>query len=311
MCGQQQVVRQQGQQIAILLAALPSLPALNEIIVSDSFGQQSYNMQEGGAYMTPYRRCTDHWNYNSIVPQSWDNDRYPANPWDAVSSPYHGFVNIIRALSITGHHKIQSLYIEGRITGISHRIFLASPTDFAHVRNVFANLTTLEMTIDADWTHGYWSEGVLTDGHFAKFLHAAPLLTHLHLSLKGIAEGVDEVLGLNDEPRFDIALGFGGHFVWSHLHHFGIVNCHQIDPQHLIDFLARHRDTLRSLHLELLVLQDGPVLWADVFDDMLAREIKLDEEYCELLNDSWGTVEVVGDVIGFLNGVAENPATEY
>lgn len=157
MCEQELAVREESVQINLLMEALPRMRSLRRLVVTDCCGPpESYDRSRWTRYHeTPFQRSGE-WNYHSPMAQGWQTQRRPVASWQARTSPYHGFVNMITALSLTAK-PIKELVIEGRIVGISHRIFQTG-AHFHHLRNVFENLTVLELNLDPGQADPSWKK---------------------------------------------------------------------------------------------------------------------------------------------------------
>ena len=296
-------IRQQALQMALLVAALARMPNLKHIIVTDCFSPPfPLCPVRCPTYQTPFFR-TSQWDMDSPAPQRWIKDRCPTDPWNQVSTPYHGLVTLIRALS-TVNHAIQTLSIQGRPTGISHRIFSVSPLDFVHITNVFTNIVILKMTIDTPFEdRDTWPRLTLGNGRMARVLAAAGRLEHLEISFMGL--DTNAAPRSNPYPDFDIALGLGN-FTWLHLRKFALINCILQDHHGLVALLARHAITMRSLRLKYVALERTS--WHETFEDCRSQGIQLDECEGSSIWDDFSDHVEMGRVVGYLRGNGPNPS---
>lgn len=262
MCRQERQMRDDGRQMAVLSATLPDLPNLNEVIITDCCGRLSEGgrsqVTRGRIYQTLYHRKNQN-TADTPAPQLWELTQVQplSDPWDALSTPYHGLVNLIRALSIN-NKTIRSLSIKGRVIGLSPKIFAMSTQDFSYISNVFANLTTLELTID---NHALrpGQEDNMRNGRMANVLAAAPLLKSLELAFIGIDDDEMTIELATSGRKFHVASGLGT-FTWPELRHFGLINCTFRTYGALASFLGRHKASIRSLKLDMIWFESESVV---------------------------------------------------
>ncbi|KAL8823118.1 MAG: hypothetical protein Q9191_006159 [Dirinaria sp. TL-2023a] len=236
-------------------------------------------------------------------PQVWPTIPNPTNMWNAQTTQYFMFVEIIRALSIT-NHQIDVLDIKGHNTGISHRIFITAPVDYRHVTNVFTYLTTIHLTIDTHGSEGLWLVLTLRGGRLARALNKARNLKSLELRFMSHNPNMRQ---FPQETEFDFGTGLPSR-TWPDLHHFGLLNV-EIDDHHaFLAFIARHVRTLRSLRFECIALIQ--TTWEATLDDFLAQGVQLDNcQTATLYNDSEDSSVEGNEIIEFLRGNTENPCS--
>ena len=294
MYHEEQDMRQSGRALEVLSTVFQSCPKLREVTITDCWS----------CYRTPIHRYGV-WDMGCPEPQPWGKIQNVADVWDATSTPYFGFVVLIRALS-RSKHQITSLEIEGQFKGISHRIFHIPQTDFVHVSGVFATLKVLKLAIDTNKSEAAWSEITIKKGRLSKALQQAVNLESLELAFKGLDDDDDG----NDQPtELDLAAGLPL-VRWQHLRHFGLVYARLDHHRPLLAFLKRHRNTLSSLRLDTLELVRST--WQEVLEDFRLNRIQL--EICDLVsivsnrNDQDSSPDGM-EVIRFLEGIGSNPCS--
>jgi len=308
MCRQERRMRANGVQMAVLMAALPNLPNLKEVTITDCCGRLTHPgrsaVTRGRIYQTLYHR-KNQWTADTPAPQLWGLTRWqrPSDPWDAHTTPFHGLINLIRSLSST-KHAIHTLSIQGRVIGVSHSIFGMAAQDFRHTSNVFANLRTLKLTIDDAPIP--WQEDNLANGRMARVLRTAPLLECLEMSFIGIDDDEEPLGDWSSGREFDIARDLGS-FTWPHLRHFALINCNVQTHYGLASFLGRHSASIRSLRLEMIYFQHTYL--GDFFTELRDGGVRLDNDgfHGKWLWDILWEEADVGGLVEFLRGNGPNP----
>ena len=268
---EEQSIRQSDRASDILFTVFQRCPKLREVTITDCWSRCRSLIHRYGV-----------WNTNHLGPQPWGTIRNVADVWDATSTPYFGFVVLMRALS-KSKHRITSLEIEGRLTGISHRIFHMTHTDFVHVSEVFANLTNLKLAIDTNKSETAWSETTIQKGRLSKALEQALNLESLELTFKSLDDDDDD--GNDELTELDLAAGLPL-VRWQHLRHFGLTHARLGHHRPLLAFLKRHRSTLRSLRLDANKKTPRVASWTntDIFEFRRTDVHSSREKVISLLN---------------------------
>lgn len=309
MCRQERRMGANGVQMTVLMAALPNLRNLKEVTISDSCGRLTNpdrpEVTRGRIYQT-LDHGKNRWTADDPAPQLWGLNHWqrPSDPWDAQSTPFHGFINLIRGLSSTNHGFIHTLSIQGRVIGVSQSIFGMAAKEFRQISNVFANLRTLKLTID-DGLVQSCQEVNLAYGRMACVLHRATLLERLEMSFMRIDDDEEPLRKWISEREFDIARNLGT-FTWPHLRHSALINCHRHNHYGLARLLGRHA-SIRSLRLEMLYFPHTHL--GDLYIEPREGGVRLDNDgfHGQSLLDV-RLVEVgVSDLVAFLRGHGPKP----
>lgn len=287
MCFRENRTRDGDHQVATLSSALPKLVNLKHIIVTDCFGEAQdgigLKLGRSDTFQSMLRRQSPS-NCGWFDAMTWDEVAFDtSDSWDAKQSRHHGFINLMRTLSIC-NRPIETLEVMGKLVGLSHLVFNVPPQDLQHVEDVFKSLRALKLTIDTDpMESSYagpgdapWINDTLHNVRMAQVLSSAQQLERLEISFMGIGHNA---FYENEEVFFDVALGLGFR-AWPCLRHFSLVACGLEDGRALANFFLRHRATLKSLHLALVHFESGFYSWGRVFHDMRQAGMRLDE--CEL-----------------------------
>lgn len=207
----------------------------------------------------------------------------------APSSPYHSFVMGIRSLSEMDI-KLHELSIKGRQNGISNAIFSrASPKDYNHLLNVFANLRKISLHIN---THG--------DTHPLLFAGLGRLLIHATL-----LQSLDlSCLGGQRQARLILSRVFQN-ATWPHLKHFGLHGFVVHSDAELIAFFDRHRATIDSVALKSMFLHDKDInspdpsfcqAWKHFFGELRKRAIEFQKLDLYRIQDCYNSAAGLPDL---------------
>lgn len=290
MYDEQRSIKCQGNDLAILCAALTQLPNLRSITVTDKCNYMD------DSYSTPVRG-SNAWKDNGLSPRQWPKKAPPTDVWDQASSPHHTFVTVVRALSIMSH-KIHELYIEGRNFGMSHRIFDASPKDFTHLCNVFTNLRKVKLAIN-DHSERRWEKRTVGSGLIGNLLSTANSLESLRL------DSVPPEASEESCPNLTLSTGLGMK-IWPYLRYFALVGFY-IDEHHdFVEFLTRHRATLREVEFNRLAF--GDATWIETFAEIQQSSITWDKCVAEELLDPEIEYTVESkEIVQYLREGGKNP----
>lgn len=164
--------------------------------------------------------------------------------------------------------KLDDLSIEGRQDGMSHGMFsLASPKDYSHLLNVFANLRRISVHVS---TH--------RDTYPVNFVGLGQLLIHATLAQSLDLKGT----GGRRKSRLVLSRLFQD-FTWPHLKRIGLHGFVMHTDAELIAFFDRHRATVDSVALRSMFLHekafddldDSPCeAWKHFFSELRRRSIK-------------------------------------
>ncbi len=146
------------------------------------------------------------------------------------------------------------------------------PQELLRVHTIFSNLRTLCLTLRMDWLSSH--EFPHGDDYLSEFISKA---TNLH-SL---------VVLVDADPNDDLSLSeLVGNRVWPHLQEFVLDNFH-MGENDLVNFAARHVDTLQILSLGNVHLYDG--YWNSTLS-RLRSTVQLHEFHS---SGAWSTYPVV------------------
>lgn len=212
-------------------------------------------------------------------------------------SPYHGFITVIRGLSIA-RHEITELIIEGEDFGLSHRIFNLHAQDHMHITRVFQGLQKLELHINSHWNEESWHQETLSKGFLGSLLGQSNLLVVFELS------GFD-----NDSCSLDFSAVFDK-VIWLCLRRFTL-SYFDIEGQvHLARFFIAHRQTLQTVSLNAITLKERG--WAALLCNLRKNQVKwkhfsstgLWETDGKYIYEFYPKEEAV---VNYLRGGGENP----
>ena len=177
----------------------------------------------------------------------------------------------IRSLSEMGI-KLRELHILGRDNAISHAIFLrASPEDYTHILNVFANLRKVVVNFN---THQ--DTYPLTFAGLGRALTHATKLQFLDLKCHS---------GVVRRSRLLVSSVFR-EFTWPHLKHVCLSGFRLHTDVGLIAFFHRHRATIDSVTFKFMFLHQKDFgtrtyrpceAWKHFFDELRKRSIKFQD----------------------------------
>lgn len=174
---EQRRVEDQGTDLIALCSSLPSLPNLRSIVITDR------TTPPWPTSPSAARRDRD-----LPTNEYWSTEVFRGDNWNQRTSPHHGFVNMIRILSISGT-VIRQLSIQGARGGVPHRLFsLVEPQDHNHLCTVISHLQKLELHIDTHIWEDSWQKDC-DSGKIKRIFAAAKSLEHLKLSFD-MGEGV-------------------------------------------------------------------------------------------------------------------------
>lgn len=228
----------------------------------------------------------------------WPDKAPEGDIWDQRTTPHHGFVNVIRALAISGT-AITQLSIDGWYGGISHTLFtLAQPQDLQHLATVISHLRKLKLQINTHKGEWSWQEAC-DSGRIKKLLAGAKSLEHFKLSFD-LGEGMDLYY-----PSLDLARCFGN-TVWEHLH--GLELAHfEVDHLSLVEFLAR-QPALEDL--SLVYLEFSREEYAAILDKFRQGTVVLKHCMLEIIisPDDWCWSQPSSElIIKYLRDGGRNP----
>ncbi len=165
--------------------------------------------------------------------------------------------------------KLDELSIEGRESAISHTIFsTASPEDYNHLLNVFANLRKISVSINP---YGH-SCPLHFDGLGRLLTHPTMLQS---LDLKCVGDGLRRTNLL----MYRLHQGFQ----WPHLKHFGLYGFSMHTDTELLAFFQTHRASIESVTLHSMFLHEKDLqsaetglcqAWKHFFGELRKRSIK-------------------------------------
>ena len=165
--------------------------------------------------------------------------------------------------------KLDELSIEGRENAIPYTIFsTASPEDYNHMLNVFANLRKLSVRIDPQG-HSY----PLDFNGLGRLLAHPTMLQSL--DLKCVSDGPSRTSLL----MYKLHQGFH----WPHLKHFGLYGFSMHTDTELIAFFQTHKASIESVTLHSMFLHEKDFLstdrspcqaWKHFFGELRKRSIK-------------------------------------
>lgn len=305
---EEQFLRATGRARANVAAAVELLPKLSNIIITDCCGPQrdpgsitSLADKKGVLFRPPlYRTHNIDWANYLLFPQPWLPRNFIADPWDEATTPYYGFVTLVRELSIA-KRPIKSLKTIGRYAGMSHSLFNTFHREHSHIRNVFANITELHLTIDTNRDEDEWFHVTLQSGHLARTLASATNLTSLGLNLSGISYDAFNYTG---QPEFPIGLGLPS-TPWRDLEYFSLTSAALGNHRELVTFLKKHDDTVRNLSLEYVSLLN--TTWHNALYDFRSRKVRLDTLKGKGVYDTQNDVLHMGDAeLKFIRGKGPN-----
>ena len=195
----------------------------------------------------------------------------------------------IRSLSEMGV-KLQELSIVGRQTAISHAIFSsASPKDFNHLINVFANLRKISVTVNTHQdTHPLLFAGL------GRLLIQATLVQSLDL---GCMSG-------RRQARLMLSRVFQN-ATWPCLKHIGLHGFIMHTDAELIAFFDRHRATIDSVTLRAIFLHEKDPnsldpsfceAWKHFFGELRKRSIKFQNLYLYRIRDCYNSAKGLPDL---------------
>lgn len=254
---ERQRVKDHGTDMIALCSSLPNLPNLRSIVITD----RTRNWSRSWLTSTS-EACRDR-----DLPEnaSWSAEVLRGDVWDQRTSPHHGFVNMIRVLSISGT-VISQLSIQGARGGISHRLFSQlQQQDYNHLCTVFSHLQKLELHINTHDRERIWHDASRS-GKLVRVFAAAKSLEHLKLSFD---MGNRLKLYLHG-PSLDIE-SFFGNTTLLQLRALELESF-EANPSSLAEFLAR-RHALENLTLTCFFYHACE--YARFLDDLRRRAVVL------------------------------------
>lgn len=290
---EQERVKDERTDTTALCSSLDKLPNLQSVTITDG----AWYWRRG--YLTPHlpacriRDLPMHGYWPAAAPQG--------DVWDQRSSPHHGFVNMIRTLSISGT-TISQLRINGGCCGISHRLFLpAQLEDHHHLCTVFSHLQKLDLHINTHYREDLWQEAC-GSGKIENVFAAAKSLEHLRLTFD-LGGGLDEY---EYYSLLNLATCFGN-VTLDHLRALELVSC-TVDHVSLAEFLARQN---AFEDLTLTFLANAAEDYALFLDELRLRAVVL--KHCMFYVDnrtfmSWSSKEPKSEeLVEYLRYGGKNP----
>ena len=281
---EEESIKRQCLDMAVFCTVLPRFPNLRKVVVKD--------LCRGPA-------CWKSGDMDQLITYGWPNHvPEETDVWDQIVSPYHGFVTVIRGLSIT-RHEVHELIIDGVDFGLSHRIFNLDAQDHMHITRVFQGLRKLELHINSHADGESWHQETLSKGLLRSCLGQSNLLVVFGLSGFG-----DESCPLDFFEVFD-------QVIWLCLRRFTL-SCFDIARHvHLANIFIAHRQTLQTVSLNAISLF-GKLSWATFLCNLEKNQVEwkhfsstglweTDGDYCYKYRPKGE------DVIGYLQGGGENP----
>ncbi|MCJ1466828.1 hypothetical protein MMC07_005449 [Pseudocyphellaria aurata] len=182
-----------------------------------------------------------------LNPRPWLNAKEVATTRRIDRSWYRGFFVLTQAISMTHVTTVKSFKVERNsiTSGLSGEVFDMSPRELFHAANAFRNLTTVQLKIQTGWNPEMatrWQD-TMARGDLAQILGAATHLKFLDLRMEAV----------NPYP-IHFARLISTH-TWPNLHKFTLARVALVsDGEGFLEFFERHRDTLRGLWLEEVVI---------------------------------------------------------
>lgn len=180
-----------------------------------------------------------------LNPRPWPSRNEQAEKMGCNRSWYRGFFVLTQAASMTDMGTLASFKVERAciISGLSQVVFSMSQRELYHTMNAFSNLTTIQLKIQTGPLNGKAWEKTMSYGHLAQILGAAKHLQILELRMNAVH--------INPVPFTK----FIGTHTWPNLREFTLATVMlELDGNAFLEFFERHRNSLRSLWLEEVMI---------------------------------------------------------
>lgn len=250
-----------------------------------------------------------------------EHDQRHVNHVD-IAPPNHPFRQLIYAIFLTQYTGVRQLVIrepchDRQLTRFSLFMFtMRNAHDMHAAKYVFRHLLKLDLNIYIPRhdekvqfppnIHSVEKSPRKLLANLAELLKTAQDLRHLSVVLPfwlHWTEGgvyLHRQLGLGDRSQF-CYLGLGA--TWPMLHSLNLGNIYAT-KQDLMDFLARHRDTLKVLKLTSCSMSEG--IWSDVVDEVIFNTPMIStfvlDQVDEASDPDWGFMTHMNTAIGRYEG---------
>lgn len=200
-----------------------------------------------------------------LNPRPWPNKNEQAEKMGCNRSWYRGFFVLTQAASMTNMGTLTSFTVETayKLSGLSQVVFSMSQRELYHTMNAFSHLTTIQLKIQTEPLNGNtWADGMWR-GDLAQILGAAKHLQILELRMNTV----------NINPVSFTK--FIGTHTWPNLREFTLATVIlQLDGNGFLEFFERHRNSLRSLWLEEVMVvtkEQAGAMWTEVALEDIVR----------------------------------------
>ncbi|RMZ68958.1 mating-type switching swi10 [Pyrenophora seminiperda CCB06] len=185
--------------------------------------------------------------------------------------PDHPFRQLISAIFLTGHTGIRQLTVKTQSEDDEDAHFCPAvfslamftfpgPKDLLAGKHLFLRLARVDLSVHLNMSmHGVDYAQLQQLENLAKLLETAKDLTHLSLTILDLHSSVF--------AREHVLFGsLGLQALWPRLRSLSVEGI-SANKQDVLDMIARHKDTLRALHLADIILCTGA--WEDIVNEVV------------------------------------------